>query len=198
MVLTDREIEIAISQGDIVITPLPNMKEALSSTSIDLTLSKRFSEWKPTPGVTVRPGAVGYKHSHTDHLRNTFDAPTYTLKANSFVLAWTAEYVRLPLKSRIAARVEGKSTLARLGVSVHVTAPTIHSDFKGNIQLEMFNYGKLPRPTPFLLCSSCGTAFAATDAIGRGEAAGSRFPADALVPGVQAAGMVWAASMSQD
>ena len=143
MVLTDREIEIAISQNDIVITPLPNMKEALSSTSIDLTLSNRFSEWKATPGVTVRPGAPGYKHSHTDHLRNTFDTDAYTLKANSFVLAWTAEYVRLPLKSRIAARVEGKSTLARLGVSVHVTAPTIHSDFKGNIQLEMFKYGEL-------------------------------------------------------
>jgi dCTP deaminase len=141
LVLTDREIEIALSQGDIIIDPLPNMKEALSSTSIDLTLSNRFSEWKHTPGLTVRPGANGYKHSHMDHLRKTFDADTYTLKSKSFVLAWTKEYVRLPLRSKVAARVEGKSTLARLGVSVHVTAPTIHSGFKGNIQLEMFNLG---------------------------------------------------------
>ncbi len=143
MVLTDREIEIALSQGDIIIRPLPNMKEALSSTSIDLTLSSRFSEWKDKPGIPIRPGTPGYKHSNTDDLRNTFDADSYTLKSKSFVLAWTKEYVHLPLKSRIAARVEGKSTVARLGVSVHVTAPTIHSDFKGNIQLEMFNYGGL-------------------------------------------------------
>lgn len=141
MVLTDREIEIAISQNDIIVKPLPNMKEALSSTSLDLTLSNRFSEWKATPGVTVQPGAPGYKHSNMEHLRNNFEQDSYTLKPNCFVLAWTAEYVNLPLKSRIAARVEGKSTLARLGVSVHATAPTIHSDFKGNIQLEMFNHG---------------------------------------------------------
>jgi len=59
----------------------------------------------------------------------------------SFVLAWTAEIVTIPNSSRLAARVEGKSSMARLGVSVHVTAPTIHCGFSGPIQLEMFNFG---------------------------------------------------------
>lgn len=49
--------------------------------------------------------------------------------------------MEIPISSRLAARVEGKSSLARLGISIHVTAPVIHSGFKGNIQLEMFNFG---------------------------------------------------------
>ena len=60
---------------------------------------------------------------------------------NDFVLAWTAETVYLPVTSRFAARVEGKSGLARLGLVVHLTAPTIHAGYKGQIQLEMINFG---------------------------------------------------------
>ena len=73
----------------------------------------------------------------------------YELKARSFVLGFTREIIQLPVPSRIAARVEGKSSLARLGLGVHVTAPTIHAGFgvdpnkpdqRGTvIQLEIFN-----------------------------------------------------------
>jgi len=45
------------------------------------------------------------------------------------VLGWTLEKVKLPNTSRIAARIEGKSSLARIGLGVHVTAPTIHPGF---------------------------------------------------------------------
>jgi dCTP deaminase len=71
------------------------------------------------------------------------------LKPRSFVLGFTREIIQLPVRSRIAARVEGKSSLARIGVGVHVTAPTIHAGFgvdptrpdqRGTvIQLEIFN-----------------------------------------------------------
>lgn len=57
------------------------------------------------------------------------------------LLAWTHETVVLPIASRVAARVEGKSGLARLGLIVHMTAPTIHAGFTGQIQLEMTNLG---------------------------------------------------------
>ena len=76
------------------------------------------------------------------HWRRKLSTP-YTLKPHSLVLGWTIEEVDLPLHSRIAARVEGKSSLARLGVGIHVTAPIIHSGFNGNIQLEIFNNGPL-------------------------------------------------------
>ncbi len=47
----------------------------------------------------------------------------------------------LPVHSRLAARVEGKSSLARLGIGVHLTASTIHCGFSGAIQLEILNSG---------------------------------------------------------
>lgn len=66
------------------------------------------------------------------------------LKPGEFILALTRERVELPETTRIAARVEGKSSLARIGLAVHVTAPTIHAGFKGNITLEIKNHGVLP------------------------------------------------------
>ena len=60
------------------------------------------------------------------------------------MLAWTKEYLPLPVHSRLAARVEGKSSLARLGVGIHITAPTIHAGFSGQLQLEIVNHGAAP------------------------------------------------------
>ena len=78
----------------------------------------------------------------------------FRLAPASFVLGWTIEKIRLPYTSRLAARVEGKSSLARLGIGVHVTAPTIHAGFGDKagdpaypgtpIQLEIWNAGPLP------------------------------------------------------
>ena len=56
----------------------------------------------------------------------------------------TKERVDLNLKGKVAARLEGKSGLARIGLGVHVTAPTIHAGFPGTIQLELVNHGPMP------------------------------------------------------
>src|SRR5204862_1089032 len=77
-------------------------------------------------------------------------AEGYVLEPGQFVLGWTAERVWFPHGSRLAARVEGKSGLARLGLGVHVTAPTIHAGFGvwpdpqhlgSSIRLEIWNIG---------------------------------------------------------
>lgn len=60
-----------------------------------------------------------------------------------FVLGWTEQNIQLPIEARLAARAEGKSSLARLGIGIHITAPTIHAGFKGPIQLEICNHGPL-------------------------------------------------------
>jgi len=67
----------------------------------------------------------------------------HILEPGGFTLGWTEENIELPVDSRLAARVEGKSSLARLGIGIHITAPTIHAGFKGPIQLEMCNHGFL-------------------------------------------------------
>jgi dCTP deaminase len=78
-------------------------------------------------------------------------AEGFELGPKQFVLGYTQQRIYLPNSSRIAGRAEGKSSLARLGIGVHVTAPTIHAGFGYNsedadhpglrIQLEIFNVG---------------------------------------------------------
>lgn len=147
MVLTDREIWLAISTGQIRVEPKPT-EDILSSTALDLTLGNQIRTWKTgTPGVdaAVCPSTPGYNFNtfvkEATHLVTINEADGFTIKPKEFILAWTHERVELPYTSRIAARVEGKSSLARLGVGIHVTAPTIHAGFEGNIQLEVWNHG---------------------------------------------------------
>lgn len=140
MILPDREIASALQFGQIVISPPPNV-DAYSSTSVDLTLLNKFTTWIASPGLQIRPGRANYKYSQLQHLQTSVDEQQFELKPRCFVLAWTKEKVKIPDSSRLAARVEGKSLIARLGISVHVTAPTIHCGFEGPIQLEMYNFG---------------------------------------------------------
>jgi dCTP deaminase len=58
---------------------------------------------------------------------------------DGFLLAWTGERIALPLPSRPAARAEGKSSLARFGLGVYLTTPTIHAGLASQIRLEMVN-----------------------------------------------------------
>ena len=142
MILTDREIIHALDSGQIVINPRPNVETALSSTSIDLTLSRRFAEWQAVGGMVIRPGHPDYRYSDYAKTQKRMDVDTYALEPGRFVLGWTAERLHIPVNSQLAARVEGKSNLARLGLCVHMTAPTIHSGFgEDHIQLEMVNFG---------------------------------------------------------
>ena len=150
MVLTDREIQAAIACKHISITPSPS-PIAYSSTSVDLTLGKFIRLWKQihAKGVEapiVCPATEGYKFAEFSKeysdLRE-LDEQGYVIEPNVFILGWTSEDINLPVTSRFAARVEGKSSLARLGISVHMTAPTIHAGFTGQIQLEICNHGTL-------------------------------------------------------
>lgn len=140
MILTDREIQIFIANSQITITPEPEA-DAYSSTSLDLTLSEHGEIWKKKPGEPIRPNAAGYNYKQLEERRTKVALKGFPFAPNSLLLAWTEQTVILPLTSRIAARVEGKSGLARLGMIIHMTAPTIHAGFKGQIQLEMCNLG---------------------------------------------------------
>jgi dCTP deaminase len=149
VILTDREIRLAISKGLIEIDPQPN-ERAFSSTAVDLTLDENISELKDVEGgleQAIDPGHRDFQPERTLALvsnKITIPAEGYLLRPDMLVLAWTKEYVNLVSHNRVAARVEGKSSLARFGLAIHVTAPTIHAGFDGHIRLEMVNHGKLP------------------------------------------------------
>lgn len=150
MILTDREIRLAIIKDLIRIEPRP-LDNAFSSTAVDLTLDPNITEFiNPAGGIEViiDPGHPEFNAETTIGqvtVKKTIDPQNgYELTPKQLVLAWTKEYVNLVSHNRIAARVEGKSSLARLGLGVHVTAPTIHAGFEGRIRLEMVNHGKVP------------------------------------------------------
>lgn len=149
MVLTDREIQSAIEHGHIRVEPAPDVT-SYSSTSLDLTLSPFLSTWRTAnvPGLdqVICPAAKGYRYSQLSKAfseSKEIGPDGYILEPSAFVLGWTHEVVELPNASRVAARVEGKSSLARLAIGIHITAPTIHAGFKGPIQLEIWNHGPL-------------------------------------------------------
>lgn len=149
MILTDREIRIFLERGVIEIAPKPD-PDAFASSSVDLTLDTQISLFRPLkPGVGqyVDPAAAGFKSDTVIKALTDSHAidpkAGYDLEPNTLILAWTREFVDLK-DSRLAARVEGKSSLARLGLAVHVTAPTIHAGFSGSIRLEVINHGPIP------------------------------------------------------
>ncbi|MSP66843.1 MAG: dCTP deaminase [Alphaproteobacteria bacterium] len=149
MILSDREISAYLNQHMIEIDPRPD-ETAYSSTSVDLTLDETISEFRTSlPGneeIIDPRNVTGGSESLLDKLtdKHQIGSDGFVLQRGSLYLAWTRERVNLKPEARLAARVEGKSALARIGLAVHVTAPTIHAGFCGQIRLEVVNHG--PRP----------------------------------------------------
>lgn len=163
MILCDREIQALIEDRAILLEDEngnPPEKDLWTSTAVDLTLHGVLRRWTPKPLPTgqpnePRPASKDFNvQAMMEDVRCaepvTIDKHLgFRLEPNKFVLGFTRERIRFPTRSRIAARVEGKSSLARLGIGVHVTAPTIHAGFGAKtkdspgvpIQLEIFNLG---------------------------------------------------------
>jgi dCTP deaminase len=161
MILSDHEIQAALDLGMLVVEPKPDAS-MFSSTALDLTLDGVVLRWntpQPLPSGQpnkLRPAGEGFDlKAIMDDPRSTtkvvIGSAGFDLEPKTFALGFTQQRIYLPNRSRLAARVEGKSSLARLGVGVHVTAPTIHAGFGYNpnvpdnpglpIQLEIFNLG---------------------------------------------------------
>ena len=158
MILSDREIRAARSRGAVRITPEPE-PAAWSSSAVDLRLAGPLLYWhvprSEQAQVVFCPHDPAYDFAaltETYGREVPLDERGHLVEPFSFLLGWTLERIQLPHASRLAARVEGKSSLARLGLGVHVTAPTIHAgfgatgapDYPGSaIRLEMWNIGPL-------------------------------------------------------
>jgi dCTP deaminase len=139
MILADREIRLALANRQIEITP-PPAEEAFSATGVDLTLDAPGEVWRRLSGQPIRPAAGGGYASLAARRDRIASLDGYLLQPAGLVLAWTRETVALPITSRLAARIEGKSNLARLGLAVQLAAATIQAGFKGQIPLEIVNF----------------------------------------------------------
>lgn len=135
-----------MESGEVVVTPRPG-DNYLGSVSLDLQLGSHFRVFVPgrASGVDLMP-LDGRKP--TDEVADLMDDVHITandifyLHPGDFALGVTLQRVKLP--TNIVGRLDGRSSLARLGLMVHATAHTIDPGWDGNIVLEFFNCGRLP------------------------------------------------------
>ncbi len=147
MILCDKSIQQAIKTGRLKINPFsPEQILEISPCTIDVHLGKYIQEFVESPKAldsTVKlddPDVGGLLKKITKRVNIPTDG--YTLKPQQFILANTLETITMP--SDLVALLEGRSTLARYGITVHGTAPIIHPTFSGTIVLEMYNAGTYP------------------------------------------------------
>ena len=120
----------------------PISEDRVAQVSIDLLLGWRFQTFKEKPGYLPAIQMDPSLWDSTDLWTDTKETDVFCLQPNQFVLAQTLERVFIP--NDLVGFVEGRSSYARIGVTVHVTAPKIDPGFNAQITLEMANFGKLP------------------------------------------------------
>lgn len=137
MILSDRSIREALASGRVVIDPLQD--GAVQPSSVDLRLDRAFRVFR------------NHTLGHIDVKRDLSDLTTlvevaeddpFILHPGEFVLGCTLEWVGLP--DDLVARLEGKSSLGRLGLLIHSTAGFVDPGFEGQLTLELSNVASLP------------------------------------------------------
>ena len=137
MLLSDRDILAELDGGRVKLDPLS--REMIQPSSIDVRLDKFFRVFD------------NHKYPHIDPAADQSDLTrevevgadeAFVLHPGEFVLGSTYELVTLP--DDVAARLEGKSSLGRLGLMTHSTAGFIDPGFSGHVTLELANVATLP------------------------------------------------------
>jgi len=137
MVLSDRTIKEELNRGRIVIDPLD--PDDIQPASVDLRLDRKILVFSNSrrPHIDVR--------MRMDDLTETVeidDEVPFILHPGEFVLGSTLEYIELP--DDLVARLEGKSSLGRIGLVIHSTAGFVDPGWKGHLTLELSNLARLP------------------------------------------------------
>ncbi len=157
MILSNVGIQQALDDGDLIIEPEPTPRRPSAAQascpydtcSVNLRLDAQIRIPRAGEPITLdlrRGGVAAFLARLYDP--RTIDAKGgYALQPNTFILGQTLERVHLPIREGrpcYAGRIEGRSSFARVGLLVHLTAPTIHAGWEGTIALEMINLAGYP------------------------------------------------------
>jgi dCTP deaminase len=154
--MTDGELVAALDSGEISITPIGSRATQIQPCSIDLRLSREVMKYTyreresddsvfKHPQRAVRLGSP--QTSDMAPVQVSGAAPFFVLDPGEFALGVTIERVKLP--AHILGRVEGRSSIGRTGLFVHITAGFIDPGFDGRITLEFYNGAPRPIEIPF-------------------------------------------------
>jgi dCTP deaminase len=139
LILSRADILAYLESGKLKFDPAIG-PDRVAQVSVDLLLGRKFTMFRQPPAYLP---AINVDHSLWDSadLWNHVEQDTFRLQPGGFVLAHTLERICIP--DDVVGLVEGRSSWARVGISIHVTAPKIDPGFDATITLEMFNFGKI-------------------------------------------------------
>ncbi|MGH2756322.1 MAG: dCTP deaminase, partial [Actinomycetota bacterium] len=137
MILSDRDIRAAIASGEISIEPFDDRN--VQPASVDLHADRFFRTFH-----NARHPFIDVKVAMDDltEVVEVKEEEAFILHPGEFVLGSTVEHVKLP--DDLVARLEGKSSLGRLGLLIHSTAGFVDAGFEGHLTLELSNVANLP------------------------------------------------------
>lgn len=164
MILSQTDIRSAVGKGEIKFSPTLDDRQ-WGEASIDLRLGFQFTKFKDAAGITISiadglkaVGDLGLWMTKELKLKDELgERETYDLRPGEFVLALTHESVTIP--KNMIGLVEGRSTYARMGLSMHQTAPWIQPGWSGPIVLEISNHGKFTIKLTPLIDRPCQLTF---------------------------------------
>lgn len=180
MILSQPELRAAVERGDIRFDP-PLEERQWGEASVDLRLGLNFTKLKRAEGLTVSMAKgistiaeSGLWQQKTLKTADQFGKrETLVLDPDEFILALTYERIWMP--RNLIAMVEGRSTYARVGLSMHQTAPWIQPGWNGQITLEIRNSGPLKIELTPLIDMPCQlTFFSLSSELAEAKAYGSR------------------------
>ena len=136
MVLSDRVIKTLLSEGKIIVEPLG--EGCIQPASVDVHLDKHILVFRNSrrPFIDVREDLSDLTEMEE------IGAQPFMLHPGEFVLGSTLETIELP--DDLVARLEGKSSLGRIGLLIHSTAGYVDPGWKGHLTLELSNVANLP------------------------------------------------------
>jgi dCTP deaminase len=137
VLLSDRDIRVEIDKGRVVLEPFE--PAFVQPSSVDVRIDRYFRVFENHRYPHIDPAQ---EQPDLTRLIECAEGEPFILHPGEFVLASTYERVSLP--DDIAARLEGKSSLGRLGLLTHSTAGWIDPGFSGHITLELSNVATLP------------------------------------------------------
>ncbi len=141
MVLSDVDLVAALESGEVKIAPAPDLEIQLGACSLDLRLGHEFRVFE-----RARTAFIDAR-SHIDwdaftRVVTVPDGEQFIMHPQELVLAATIEEITLP--TDMLGRLEGRSSLGRLGIIVHGTAPLFFPGFTGRCVMELGNIGPMP------------------------------------------------------
>lgn len=141
MVLSDVDLLKALESGQVQINPLPDMETQMGACSVDLRLGSEFRVFERARTAFIDP-RTPINWDEFTRVITVPDGEPFIMHPQELVLAATIEEITLP--ADMLGRLEGRSSLGRLGIIVHGTAPMFFPGFTGRCVMELGNIGPMP------------------------------------------------------